>query len=90
MIFSDQYKFNDKNIKGNQTLGEDIADNGGLKAAYHAYLEYMKDKPEPLSLPGLELNHRQLFFVAFAQVRFKSFLVTCNERSYFLFFAQNS
>lgn len=28
----------------------------------------MKDKPEPQKLPGLSLNHRQLFFVAFAQV----------------------
>lgn len=55
-------------MNGNNTLGENIADNGGLKAAYHAYLEIMKDKPEPPKLPGLSLNHRQLFFVAFAQV----------------------
>lgn len=49
-------------------MGENIADNGGLKAAYHAYLELTKDKAEPQTLPGLDLNHRQLFFVAFAQV----------------------
>lgn len=59
---------NDNNIKGNQTLGENIADNGGLKAAYHAYLNVMQDQPEPPSLPGLQMNHKQLFFVAFAQV----------------------
>lgn len=59
---------NDKNIKGNQTLGENLADNGGLKAAYHAYLELMKGQQEPQTLPGLQLNHKQLFFVAFAQV----------------------
>jgi membrane metallo-endopeptidase-like protein 1 len=63
-----KYKINSKNINGNQTLGENIADNGGLKAAYHAYLSLMKDKPEPETLPGLALNHKQLFFVAFAQV----------------------
>lgn len=65
---SDKYKINSKNINGNQTLGENIADNGGLKAAYHAYLTLMQDKSEPTSLPGLALDHKQLFFVAFAQV----------------------
>lgn len=63
-----KFKINGKNINGNQTLGENIADNGGLKAAYHAYLELMKGQPEPKKLPGLNLNHKQLFFVAFAQV----------------------
>ncbi|KAJ8982237.1 hypothetical protein NQ317_013539 [Molorchus minor] len=63
-----KYKINGTNIKGNQTLGENIADNSGLKAAYHAYLELMDGKPEPQPLPGIPLNHRQLFFVAFAQV----------------------
>ncbi|CAH0548765.1 unnamed protein product [Brassicogethes aeneus] len=62
------YKINGRNINGNQTLGENIADNGGLKASYHAYLEIMKHKSEPKKLPGLNLNHKQLFFLAFAQV----------------------
>lgn len=64
----DKYGINGKNINGNQTLGENIADNGGLKAAYHAYLDLMKNRTEPDLLPGLQLTHRQLFFVAFAQV----------------------
>lgn len=55
-------------MSGNRTLGENIADNGGLKAAYNAYLEYMKTQPEPLIYPGVNLNHKQLFFVAFAQI----------------------
>ncbi|XP_072387563.1 endothelin-converting enzyme homolog isoform X2 [Diabrotica undecimpunctata] len=63
-----KYQVNGKNINGNQTLGENIADNGGLKAAYHAYLRLMENQPEPQELPGLLLNHKQLFFVAFAQV----------------------
>ncbi|XP_044763653.1 endothelin-converting enzyme homolog isoform X2 [Coccinella septempunctata] len=63
-----KYKINGKSVSGNRTLGENIADNGGLKAAYNAYLEYMKTQPEPLNYPGLELNHKQLFFVAFAQI----------------------
>lgn len=64
----DSYKIDNKNIKGNQTLGENIADNGGLKAAYNAYLNLMQGKPEPPMLPGIPLNHKQLFFLAFAQV----------------------
>jgi len=63
-----QYKVNNKNINGMQTLGENVADNGGLKAAYHAYLDISKNQPEPSFLPGLNLTHKQLFFVAFAQV----------------------
>lgn len=51
-------------------MGENIADNGGLKAAFHAYLDLMKDKPEPKRLPGVPLNHKQLFFVSFAQVKY--------------------
>ncbi|KAJ8916510.1 hypothetical protein NQ315_000152 [Exocentrus adspersus] len=61
-----KFKINGKNINGNQTLGENIADNGGLKAAYHAYLQLHQAEPKPL--PGIPLTHRQLFFVAFAQV----------------------
>ncbi|KAL1501599.1 hypothetical protein ABEB36_006896 [Hypothenemus hampei] len=69
--FVDQYsnyQINGLYVNGNQTLGENIADNGGLKAAYHAYLELTKNKKEPQQLPGLDFTHKQLFFVAFAQV----------------------
>ncbi|KAK4877932.1 hypothetical protein RN001_010438 [Aquatica leii] len=63
-----KFKINNKNINGNQTLGENIADNGGLKAAFHAYLTVEKNQSVPPALPGLNLTHRQIFFVAFAQV----------------------
>lgn len=48
--------------------GENIADNGGLKAAFHAYREMTKSYKDQLPLPGLNLTHRQLFFLNFAQV----------------------
>lgn len=63
-----QYQVQGRNINGRQTLGENIADNGGLKAAYHAYLSMPKSYKDQLPLPGLNLTHRQLFFLNFAQV----------------------
>lgn len=65
------YEVNGKKLNGRQTLGENIADNGGLKAAYHAYINVMANATLPLDtlpLPGVNLTHRQLFFVSFAQV----------------------
>ncbi|XP_059609807.1 endothelin-converting enzyme homolog [Phlebotomus argentipes] len=59
------YRVSGRALNGRQTLGENIADNGGLRAAYHAF---MSQPEERLALPGLNLTQRQLFFVAFAQV----------------------
>lgn len=69
-----QYNVSGQSLNGRQTLGENIADNGGLKAAYHAYLNVMKNATlnlDTLPLPGVNLTHRQLFFVSFAQVSFR-------------------
>ncbi|KAH3827140.1 hypothetical protein DPMN_129069, partial [Dreissena polymorpha] len=62
------YTLNGENIRGKQTLGENIADNGGLKAAYHAYEEWLSSHEEELPLPALNLSHRQIFFLSFAHV----------------------
>ncbi|XP_052752968.1 endothelin-converting enzyme homolog isoform X1 [Galleria mellonella] len=64
------YSVDGQHLNGKQTLGENIADNGGLKASFHAYLDYSssKDTAVNLTLPGLKYNHRQLFFISFAQV----------------------
>ncbi|XP_035742254.1 endothelin-converting enzyme homolog isoform X1 [Vespa mandarinia] len=62
------YEVQGRHVNGRQTLGENIADNGGLKAAYHAYLATLKTEKDQLPFPGLNLTHRQLFFVNFAQV----------------------
>uniref|UniRef100_T1IHP8 Peptidase M13 C-terminal domain-containing protein n=1 Tax=Strigamia maritima TaxID=126957 RepID=T1IHP8_STRMM len=55
-------------LNGKQTLGENIADNGGLKAAYNAYDAWHLVHADEMPLPGVNLTHQQLFFVGFAQV----------------------
>ena len=55
------------NLNGKLTLGENIADNGGIKQAYAAYKAYEASHPGA-EKPAVEgLTNDQLFFVAFAQ-----------------------
>uniref|UniRef100_A0A8D1PJ60 Membrane metalloendopeptidase like 1 n=1 Tax=Sus scrofa TaxID=9823 RepID=A0A8D1PJ60_PIG len=58
----------DQNVNGFSTLGENIADNGGVRQAYKAYLKWLSEGGKDRQLPGLELTHEQLFFVNYAQV----------------------
>ncbi|XP_059572633.1 endothelin-converting enzyme 1 isoform X1 [Alligator mississippiensis] len=62
------YTVNGEAVNGRHTLGENIADNGGLKAAYRAYLNWLKKNGNEDTLPTLGLTNHQLFFVGFAQV----------------------
>ncbi|XP_066493606.1 membrane metallo-endopeptidase-like 1 isoform X1 [Tiliqua scincoides] len=57
-----------QNISGINTLGENIADNGGVRQAYKAYLKWVEKEGKEPRLPGLDLTHEQLFFLNFAQV----------------------
>uniref|UniRef100_A0A669E3A0 Membrane metalloendopeptidase like 1 n=1 Tax=Oreochromis niloticus TaxID=8128 RepID=A0A669E3A0_ORENI len=57
-----------QNISGISTLGENIADNGGVRQAYKAYLKWVEMEGEEPRLPGLDMDHKQLFFLNFAQV----------------------
>ncbi|EFO26887.1 hypothetical protein LOAG_01595 [Loa loa] len=56
-------------ISGLRTLGENIADNGGIKEAFRAYRNYIKKiGHEEKRLPGLEnLDMNQIFFLSSAQ-----------------------
>ncbi|CAL9704040.1 unnamed protein product [Knipowitschia caucasica] len=57
-----------QNVSGISTLGENIADNGGVRQAYKAYLKWVEKEGEEPRLPGLDMDHKQLFFLNFAQV----------------------
>jgi endothelin-converting enzyme/putative endopeptidase len=53
-------------LNGKLTLGENIADLGGVKESYRAYHDWLEKHPGPqASVPGLTGD--QLFFVGFAQ-----------------------
>ncbi|XP_017473045.1 PREDICTED: phosphate-regulating neutral endopeptidase [Rhagoletis zephyria] len=57
-------------IDGELTLGENIADNGGMREAFHAYRKYVKEMgAESTKLPGLEkYSNEQLFFISFGNL----------------------
>ncbi|CAG0913113.1 unnamed protein product [Notodromas monacha] len=64
-------QYDNYGLNGRQTLGENLADNGGLHAAYRALEHWLREHPEEEhagQLPGLPLSPRQLFFLGFGQV----------------------
>ncbi|VDK82469.1 unnamed protein product [Litomosoides sigmodontis] len=64
----DSYKVpnTDFNVNGRLTLGENIADNGGIKQSFRAYKKY-SERNGPL--PGMaNFTDEQIFFLSFAQV----------------------
>ncbi|XP_066455892.1 phosphate-regulating neutral endopeptidase PHEX [Eleutherodactylus coqui] len=75
--YSDYYwKLAGMNVKGTKTLAENIADNGGMREAFRAYRKWIEEKrngKEELLLPGIDLNHNQLFFLSYAHVRCNTF-----------------
>jgi len=62
-------------VNGRLTLGENIADNGGLRESLRAYRRYrQRNGPEAL-LPGLEaFSEEQLFFLSFGHVSLQASL----------------
>jgi len=65
--FNDYKIGKDLHIDGKNTLGENIADGGGLKIAFEAYETWVREHGEEYTLPDLDLTNEQLFFVGYAQ-----------------------
>ncbi|KAK9239731.1 hypothetical protein V1525DRAFT_16115 [Lipomyces kononenkoae] len=53
-------------VNGKLTEGENIADNGGIAAAFNAWKKHEAASPSPL-LPGLNLTKEQIFFVNYGR-----------------------
>jgi len=62
-----KFKFGNYSINGKMTIGENIADNGGLRLAYQAFKKQQSKLKEEKSLPGLDFTADQLFFISAAQ-----------------------
>mmetsp|Transcript_1656 Transcript_1656/g.2997 ORF Transcript_1656/g.2997 Transcript_1656/m.2997 type:complete len:736 (+) Transcript_1656:36-2243(+) len=61
-----------ESVNGQLTLGENIADNGGIHLAFKAYRNFL-EKRDPsfeacVELKGSELSAEKVFFLGFAQV----------------------
>ncbi|HRG37822.1 MAG TPA: M13 family metallopeptidase [Bacteroidia bacterium] len=63
--FDDYVAIDDIHVKGELTLGENIADLGGLTIAYYAYKKSLEGKPAPAKIDGF--TGEQRFFIAWAQ-----------------------
>eukprot|EP00794_Sanderia_malayensis_P000282 gene282-907_t len=62
------YKYFGLNVNGKQTLGENLADLGGIEVAYKAYKHWEKVNGVEPQLPALNLTSDQLFFLSHGQV----------------------
>ncbi len=69
-ILVDQYNqfvaIDTLHVNGKQTLGENIADFGGITIAYHAFKRTLKNKKETEKIQGFTPEQR--FFLSYAQV----------------------
>ena len=78
--------FSGRTVDGRRTLSENIADNGGLLAAFQGFQNWFQrsqgdpDLAEEFGLlPGLPYTHEQLVFLGFARAhcsRYKFFYLS--------------
>jgi len=55
-------------VNGQNTQGENIADNGGIKESFRAYRRWTKDHGREARLPGLSYSPDQLFWISAANI----------------------
>ncbi|XP_003743920.1 endothelin-converting enzyme homolog [Galendromus occidentalis] len=68
--FVDQYSnytIDGMRVKGSDTLGENLADFGGVKLAFQAYKSWLRSSFDLYPLSTTRLSLEQWFFVSFAQ-----------------------
>lgn len=54
-------------LNGINTQGENIADNGGVKEAYRAYISWVQEHGPEQRLPGLQMfSPKQMFWISAA------------------------
>lgn len=63
-----QYQVLDKFVDGDLTLGENIADNGGLVIAFEAMKEYIRVNPGKVEEGQQEFSIEQRFFISNARL----------------------
>ena len=59
------HSLSDTQVDGNLTLGENLADHGGLSMALEAYTNWRNHNTD-VKLPALPFNDMQLFFIGYA------------------------
>ncbi len=64
--FNNMTVFDSLHVDGKLTLGENIADLGGLNVSYTAYLKSLEGKETPAPIDGL--TDKQRFFIGYAQL----------------------
>ncbi|HET6227650.1 MAG TPA: M13 family metallopeptidase [Bacteroidia bacterium] len=64
--FDNYVAIDDVHVKGELTLGENIADLGGLTIAYYAFKKSLQGKPVPAKIDGYTAEQR--FFISWSQV----------------------
>jgi putative endopeptidase len=64
--YSDYSSLPGVKLNGNLTLGENVADNGGVRIAYYALMELLARKSPPAPIDGFTPEQR--FFISYAQV----------------------
>ena len=72
----------DAHLNGENTQGENIADNGGIHESFRAYQHSVESQGAEPALPGLtQFTPEQMFFISNAQVFMSLFHTTVHSLS---------